>query len=158
MSDLLRMERERRGLPDYDRPPPPAPKPERPKAQRMVECSKCREAFTADSFKAAGSANKRSKVCDACFIERYPHRHVPCSGCGKRIKTRGQSSDPTCRPCRRAMPKPAPAGPPPAEPHCPDCLEPIAGRTTVKGSCFRCYQRDYRARNRESSNGCRIAA
>lgn len=145
MNDALRAARAARGLPDYDRKPPPEPKPEPPKrGGPLVTCAKCEERFTADSFKAAGSAYKMN-VCDACFQEAYPKRKVPCSVCSRIISTRGKSDHPTCRPCRAARPTPEKPSVLPADPHCAGCFEEVTGRQTTRGLCAACYLRTWRA-------------
>lgn len=137
MNELLRAERERRGLPDYARKEPPAPKPEK-LASGLIVCSKCDEEFSAASFRASGTAH--SRVCDDCWLSAYPHRHVECVSCGILLKTRGKSDAPTCRDCRRAIA----AGEPIPERVCPRCERSCRGRLMTSGLCASCYSGGWR--------------
>lgn len=106
-----------------------------------IRCDACAEEWPADAFKASGTAFTNCKrMCSACFEEHYPRRYVPCTGCGKRMSTRGKH-EPMCRPCR------ARKNATPARPFaCIACGEPIdGGAAHSDGRCYRCYLRAWRA-------------
>lgn len=105
----------------------------------FVLCNVCNEEWTADSFKAAGTAYTNINVCSACFEEKYPKREVECSGCGRRMRTRGRSDDPMCRPCRRAIAE----GQSPAPARCSKCDRPATGTHMIGDLCHYCYGVQY---------------
>lgn len=90
-----------------------------------------------EAFRYAGGT--KTGLCNDCYLTKYPARRVDCSGCGKRMKTRGKCK-PRCRVCRRAE------GPPPP-PLCINCGGDCTSKTMVGDECYACYLRVYRAEN-----------
>lgn len=110
----------------------------------FILCSVCNEEWMPDAFRAGGTAfANRKRICGACYEERYPRRYVACTGCGRKMSTRGKRCAPMCRPCRRHRAEPS--APPPPE-LCIRCGAPLAGRAAHSdGRCFQCYAREWRA-------------
>lgn len=111
------------------------------RAVEWLVCSTCPPGdneWTADCFTAAGNAYEVTRMCNACYLERYPRRKVPCAGCGRIVETRGKGEEVRCRPCRRNR----------KATHC-KCGTAFAGREVVRGVCRNCYQRDRRASRQE---------
>lgn len=107
-----------------------------------VRCDVCGDDWPEDAYRAGGSAyTNRKRMCGACFQERYPRRYVPCTGCGRKMSTRGKWTAPMCRPCR------ARCHATPQRPFaCTSCGEPIdGGAAHSDGRCYRCYLRAWRA-------------
>ena len=113
-------------------------------ATTWITCDVCGEEWTADAFTASGNAfTNRKRMCSACFLEMYPRRYVPCTGCGKRMSTRGKCA-PMCRPCREHRRKPDTPVPPIA---CIDCGESLTDHPAQSnGRCYRCVLRRWRAK------------
>lgn len=159
-AQLLAEARARRGLPDYARPEPKpaAPAPPARAPAGWAECRTCKEEFPASEFAASGNAyDGRPRVCNACFLARYPKRTVPCTGgCGGTIETRGKGAAPMCRACRRARrdaraAAEATRAPRPARPtSCAECGRSLAGRRRIGERCSTCYHRDWRHRTGRS--------
>lgn len=139
---LLDEERAKRGMAATTPIVRETPAPRAPVApEEEWHCHWCKEDYPKSAFNHGGNAFPKSKVCNACFDEKYGVRQwVKCTGCRRLMQTRG-AKNPKCRPCRQAD-KDKAAESARFPPLCISCGKSAGSAVFVGPNCRTCHDRE----------------